>query len=357
MSLSLEYTNNEILNLPLSLLWNLNKPEIIDNNLYISIPLDVFFGDIYLLGINTQCNVRLIINNNTLQNYVSNFYLNCKIRIFSERARPQYIDMSDNSIQTITCLDYNTNIPRLHHIISGSNEFYGIIKGIFIESENIVSQLKEIQFCINSNLNRNYNEFLIKKETIKINDNFLYFPFNSENTYNERGFYSFNGSLYLFNDENCAFNLTFKTPTNSIKIYLLKANKFCRRNYYTPISTNYGYTGVSNFGHTGPSNYNNNYTSSSNYGLTGPFSSENNNSTLPVGQTIFHPIDPERNTCSILHEVIMESQRYMMCALCNSNFNENAIRQWLQNRSGNRRTCPTCREVWTNYNVYINTPT
>jgi hypothetical protein len=257
--------------------------------------------------------------------------------------------MSDNPIQTINYINYRSN-PRLDYQINSINELFpGIIKGIFIESANIANELTELQFYIDSNLNRIYDEFLIKTKTTKINDNLIYFPFNPENTYNDRHFNSFNGSLHLSHDQNCVLNLSFNTPTNLVKIYVLKAEFFRRSNYYTRLGLNHVNTG--SYGHTsyGHTSYGHTSYGHTSYGNTGPV-----NEALPVGQTIYHPIDPERNTCNILHEQIIFLQTYMMCSACNSNFNENALKQWLQHRTGTRRTCPTCRQVWTNYNIYIN---
>ena len=43
--------NRNILKIPLAILWNLNKPEIIDNKLYLQLPFDLFFGKINLCGL------------------------------------------------------------------------------------------------------------------------------------------------------------------------------------------------------------------------------------------------------------------------------------------------------------------
>ena len=44
----------------------------------------------------------------------------------------------------------------------------------------------------------------------------------------------------------------------------------------------------------------------------------------------------------------------MICDNCENIYLEQAIKQWLRQRTGNLRTCPTCREVWTNFDIYIN---
>jgi hypothetical protein len=75
---------------------------------------------------------------------------------------------------------------------------------------------------------------------------------------------------------------------------------------------------------------------------------------IPNGSIIYKLINPERNICNITHEEIIYGENYMNCTSCNNNFIENIIKQWFRNRIGNLRTCPTCREIWTNYSVYVN---
>ena len=68
-----------------------------------------------------------------------------------------------------------------------------------------------------------------------------------------------------------------------------------------------------------------------------------------------HLIDDERTTCFINHDEISEGEHYMTCSNCYNNFNKIALEHWLSINVESRRTCPTCREIWTNYNEYINT--
>jgi hypothetical protein len=353
MYLSLKYSNREIINIPISLLWSLNSPEIMNNKLYLFIPLNMFFGDISLLGLNTHCNITVHIHNISLQNYVSSYSLLCKIKMYADNISSHYRDMSDNYIQTVDCITTNNDF-QLQYQINNINENPGIIKGFFIESVNIYNQLSQLQIYIDSNLNRSYDQFLLKTKTTRINDNLIYFPFNPENTYNERNYNSCIGCLSLTNNDSCHLNLMFNVPTNCVKIYILKVDLMRRSNYYIPNLTSYGFTGPSSYIYAGNNRTTGNYMTTSEYGHTSASNYETSNTTIPVGQTIYYRIDPQRNTCNILHEEIIEDQRYMMCTACNANFNETAIKQWLQHRTGTRRTCPTCREVWTNYNIYIN---
>jgi hypothetical protein len=62
-------------------------------------------------------------------------------------------------------------------------------------------------------------------------------------------------------------------------------------------------------------------------------------------------IPEERKTCGINLEEIGLEEKYMSCVECDNNFNEISIRIWLTQR----RTCPSCRCNWSDYNIYINT--
>ena len=75
---------------------------------------------------------------------------------------------------------------------------------------------------------------------------------------------------------------------------------------------------------------------------------------IPTGQQIYQLINPERNICNISHDEIVRGRLYMTCANCNNSFLESNLKQWLRRRNFNTRTCPTCREIWTNYNIYFN---
>jgi hypothetical protein len=90
-------------------------------------------------------------------------------------------------------------------------------------------------------------------------------------------------------------------------------------------------------------------------GQTGPPGLSNfNGYHIPNGSIHYRIINSDRITCNITHDDIITYQRYMTCSNCENNYVEGAIKIWLSQRTGNLRTCPTCREVWTNFDVYIN---
>jgi hypothetical protein len=75
-----------------------------------------------------------------------------------------------------------------------------------------------------------------------------------------------------------------------------------------------------------------------------------------VSQTIYRSIvDQDRSVCPIRQTRIQDGERYMLCNGCQNCYNEYDIIQWfvIQNGENRERTCPICRQTWSDYNVYI----
>jgi hypothetical protein len=78
------------------------------------------------------------------------------------------------------------------------------------------------------------------------------------------------------------------------------------------------------------------------------------NITEPIDNIIYKLItDNNKIICCITHENLGVNSRYMSCAQCHNNFNEDTIKQWFRQRSY-QKTCPMCRINWTDFNIYIN---
>ncbi len=84
-------------------------------------------------------------------------------------------------------------------------------------------------------------------------------------------------------------------------------------------------------------------------GASGPSGPSNATGNTPI-ISYRNITDSDRTICNITHEQILEHDSYMQCNICHLNYSENALKTWLERR----RTCPTCREPWTNNRVYIN---
>jgi len=429
----------QIIELPLSLLWNLNTPEIIDNKLYLHIPFETFFGKIKLFRLNNNTVTFHIKNMFHLANYGVNIGLLYKSYMYGNR--DSLFDISYNIIQQISSIELNVSLNELNNesreFVLNTEQFEGFIKGFFIESRNI-DELQELQFFINGYVKTNYDRFLIRNKCIKISENMLYYPFNSDISYQERIYNSFDGSISLDQITQSKLRLKFTNPRNKVKIYGLNMNDFRQQHGQTRLTYNinnfhivndfnshpllsfnelissplplpspmsmlginstnntlvpddiyinsnnyinqqinytFDYTGYRSStgatgatGATGPAansyyvndisgnyvnnNLNNRLNNNSNNRVNNNSNNSNNYlSVLPVGDTIHRQINEDKRICGISWDEILTHDIYMSCSHCNNNFKEADIKQWLQQRI----TCPTCRGVWNNFNLYIN---
>jgi len=155
-------------------------------------------------------------------------------------------------------------------------------------------------------------------------------------------------------------NLSFNSPASNGPNYDLSGNYISFNGSATTATTATATSTSNSYGRTGPSRnnmYDNIYvtpigTPTRNYINTMPI--PDLEYPVPNGNIVYRLINPERNICYITHDTIPRDQNYMTCSNCQNHFIEGAIKQWLGQRAGSLRNCPTCREVWTNYTVYIN---
>jgi len=378
MMISLYVGTQHIIDFPLTLLWLLNEPQLVDNKIYIKIPFENFFGDINLITLNYSYDIQLRINNNTLMNYVSQFDIMCKITIYSPHIRNQFIDMSNNIIQHISSLSINTDITNdsLEYRIR-TNNFSGLTKGFFIEADDIDEDLIEIKYYLDSFLIRNYDNFLIKNKTMKISNNLIYFAFNPNDSFVNNGRRDYNaidGCINLSLVFNQVLNLKFKSPKKKVKIYGLNINNYNQHYGTVQFLLNNNIFHTKQHFHQHPLipledifNNMNNFVNQTilnppilnqptNYGNTGPLTTHPITyiEPLPTSITVSQLINPSRNICSITHDEILLDQRYMSCASCHCNFHETPLKQWFLSRIVTQRTCPICRTIWIDYKIYIN---
>jgi len=373
--INLKIDDTTILNIPFSLLWNLNEPILSGNNLYLKIPFEIFFGCINLVGL-YQNILLTIVNSDNLVNYVTNYSLSCKTYIGNVEYRRRNTDVSNNIVQQLTKLEVYVSLNNRDSLSDEFNirinNFEGYSKGFFIESDNI-DELYELKFMLNGQTRTNYNRFFILNKCVKINNNMIFYPFNSDISYNERTNNSYVGSLNLNRVSNGLLNLKFNTIRTSVKIYSLNLNIYNQRNgvcnlsFHTRTNNRIEDFNIHNSEIITQTNNNNNIYNllinyirndiSGNYvtsDISGNYLTNNMSANiLPYnGRTIpIHRLIPEdRRICGIILEEINLGARYMSCRSCLNNFNSESLRTWLRDRT----TCPTCRIEWVDYNVYIN---
>jgi hypothetical protein len=390
--LVLNISGNPILQFPFSLLHALKPAVKYDNKIYLSIPFQQLFGKIDM-NILHYSNIDFSIEHfHELSNYSHQFSLISKVYIQEETERHNTINNGYNGrkfIQQMSSLSitvpYNSTVSkRSFHL--PTSLLFGQTKGFLIQGN--IAELTSIKFYVNNILRFDYDPFLISTACAKVSDNLIYMPFNETTNFLDNNVNTFAGSINLSRLQSSSISLQFSSDQNKFTIHNIYSNYFCYRN---GVGTLY-LDGVPVFINT-PANFlplvepiNNTPTlldMSGNYilsGRTATVITVTNNSVfsetgtvvntegtitegtvavdtdyyIPTGRQIYQLINPERNICNISHDEIVRGRLYMTCSNCNNNFLESNLKQWLRRHSGSSRTCPTCREIWSNYNVYFN---
>jgi hypothetical protein len=308
----------------------------------------------------------------------------------------------NRSIQQISTLYISNHNPSNENLLNRrifqiqTNMLNGVTKGLLIQCS--LTNLISIKFYLNNLLRFDYDPYLISTACIKLSDNLLYMPFNDEIDFLNRDIDSFSGSINLSRLQNSILFLQFDQDQDHVVIHNIYLNYLRLNNGLSGLGVDYRPTFTENtindhpiqpivgippnsymldmsgnyiinmrdmsgnyiinnpsHGRTGP-NYRNTGSSATtgSSGDTGPPSSIQIHYHIPNGAIIHQPINSERNICNITHDEIAVNQRYMSCSNCQIHFLESALKRWFGPRIPNTRTCPICREVWTNFNVYIN---
>jgi uncharacterized CHY-type Zn-finger protein len=173
----------------------------------------------------------------------------------------------------------------------------------------------------------------------------LYLPFNYDKDYAERTIPSFEGSANLSRIDVINLKLTFDTPINNVKIYNLQSNIYRQMagmggTAYRPVLSN------------DTIDLQIQQTTRTPQTTATP---QRVGTSITYGEPVNKPIlITDASNCPIICEVIAVGERYMSCHQCNNNFSEQALKQWLESKRVNQRTCPLCRVRWSNFDIYIN---
>jgi hypothetical protein len=358
----------------LSLLNDLKAAQIYGNKIYIPIPFNSLFGNINMVGL-YYSTVKFIIQDcYEVSNYTQSFSLISKVFLYNNNERDRMLlNTSNYFIQQFGSL-HVTSVPTLEtaditYFQIQTTVLNGPTKGFLIQCG--VDDLMTIKFYINNNIRIDYNLVLIQSACVKISNNLLYMPFNENDVYNERNLGSFDGSINLSRLESSTLCLQFQTRQHKVVIHNVYFNQLRQTNglanlvaghipnFTTTLTSQHPIIPIvgtlpnsSMFDMSG--NYIGNYVMNNSMMQTSSYSSAGQTGPNNLTNVIYRPINPERSLCYITHEEILLNRHYMTCDACFHNFKELSIKQWLEQNTGSRRTCPTCRVVWTNYNVYIN---
>ena len=378
--LVMQISGNPILQFPFSFLHALKPAVKYGNKIYLSIPFQQLFDKIDM-NILRYSNVDFFIeHSHELSNYSHHFSLISKVYIEDETERHNITNNAYNGRKFIQqmgslCITvpYNSSVSkRSFHFLT--SVLFGQTKGLLIQGN--IFELTSIKFYVNNILRFDYDSFLISTACTKLSENLIYMPFNERHHFLESGINTFAGSINLSRLQSSSISLQFSSDQSNFTIHNIYSNYFCYRNGVGTLHLD----GRPVFINT-PANFlslvepiNNSptlpdisinarratvatVTNNSVFSETGTVVNnelEEPGYYIPTGQQIYQLINPERNICNISHDEIGRGRFYMTCSNCYNNFLESNIKQWLRRRTFNSRTCPTCREIWSNYNIYFN---
>jgi hypothetical protein len=182
-----------------------------------------------------------------------------------------------------------------------------LCKGFLVEGCNI-NQLDECAINLtNKELRVKYGRDVLRTIAERLSPTTFYLPFNTNIPFSENGVANSAGSIdYSQTGLDPSLALTFSAVTD-VRIYAVAVHKF-----------------VSGF--------------------------EWSANTIPKPITV-----SDRLECPITLEPIAVNQKYATCGQCSHNFSHEALASCFEGSQTNR-SCPMCRSMWTNYNVYVNVP-
>lgn len=308
-----------IFNIPLKFLLHFNKFEIYKNKFYLDLSFDLFIEEILIPKSHYLYFIFELIN-------VNNDIVSCNLIMRITHCFSFINNTRKNILQYLSSVQLND--------INGRNyfeyklPFNGIIKGLFIECDNI-NNINNLILTLNDNINIQYNHFLIKINCIKISDKLLYYPFNSQKKFNDLSNISFEGSINFNKIQNIKIIVNLTENINNLIIYALGTNIIKYKKNKCNLIFNYNFINI---------HIKQNY---------------NESTIIPqLEKTIIYKliIDENKNTCNINLEEIKINTKYMNCILCNNNFFEESLKNWLNIK----KKCPLCRRKWLDYSIYIN---
>ena len=329
-----------ILDIPLRFLMLLNNYEICDNRLYIQIPFEMFCDKFSTLSLPPNDNVHFDLPG------ITNDFLNSKLimkRLYFDADVRRELARNQQTIflQQLSSVEINAEEPKNEFKFKAP--FRGIHKGFYIECEN-VDNINNIQIKLNwvETPLINYGRFLVKKKCVKVNSKLLYIPFNYEKSQSGRNISDFFGSVNLERIDRTMLNIKLDNPISKICIYGLGSDVL-------DISSNNIHLHFKYFMGHHYLDYRENGIYINNDGIY--FSSTS--SFHYVSNIVYKQItDLNKIQCCIEHDDISSGARYMSCIKCHNNYNETALKAWFENKT--RKTCPMCRETWTDFTTFIN---
>jgi hypothetical protein len=183
-------------------------------------------------------------------------------------------------------------------------------KGFFIECE--VDDVLELTFFINDQERIIYETGEIRDHCKRISPHMIYVPMDKKKSFH------LSTSKGTMNTQAPILYVTFSTPQRYVGIHNLSINqlKYIEGSIQLHTYSNFFLCWKKEF------------------------------------QPIIHKkiTKEEDDECCITHETIGENKTFMECSHCKKKYMELSIQSWLHLR----KTCPTCRNEWIDFRVFIN---
>jgi hypothetical protein len=249
MRLVLQISEQTVLQLPLSLLYELNRVEMHDENLYIRIPFEALFSKINMVELQYSTVSFLLLDTQEINNYANSFSLISKVYIHDSNEN-SVLSNNNNAhsrrntstlIQQIGTL--YMSIPNNQIVFNRrifqiqTNILNGPTKGFLIQCHN--ANLTSIKFYINNLLRFDYDQYLIQSVCVKLSDNLLYMPFNDHNDFLDKDINTFSGAINLSRLENSTICLEFSQDQYDISIHNVYLNYFQQISGLSALSIDY----------------------------------------------------------------------------------------------------------------------
>lgn len=320
------------LSIPLRFMMNLKDYEIEDDNIYITIPFNLFFDNINLTNLPYhEVSFKLT--------FVNNNFESCNLITENTLIDNLNTSQSQQIVQQLNSIEIESSDGPLNEF-NCNIKFDNLHKGFYIECEN-VDDINELGLNLDGIQQILYNRYLVRRNCVKINQHLLYLPFNLNKSQYDRTNNAMIGSINLSACESCILNIKFNTPNTKLTVYGLSLNMF---------RTSQGIGGMILTANNEHSYITYNDNNEQIMQLRIP--RQINQQRLPEN-IVNKLVDVEKSMCCISHDTIEPNARYMNCSTCKNNFLENSLKQWFQQRP-RHKTCPMCRTGWNNFNIYIN---
>ena len=250
MRLVLQISEQTMLQLPLSLLYELNRVELHDRKLYIRLPFEALFNKINMIELFYSTVSFLLLDAHEISNYSNSFSLLTKVYMHDENERSWISNNNRHNsfslIQQIGTLYVSvpeSSSDRRSFQIQ-TNILNGDTKGFLIQCD--ITELTSINFYVNNLLRVDYDRYLIQNACVKLSNNLLYMPFNDHSDFLDKGINTFSGAINLSRLQNSTMCLQFSQDQSKIVIHNVYYNYLQQTNGLGGLRIDYRPTFIEN---------------------------------------------------------------------------------------------------------------